>query len=183
MAATGNFFLGTPQRIEQVPRYNSQQQDIMSQVLGRAWGGLQNPTKGFEPIAQNAVNRFNQQIIPSLSERFSSMGQNSISSPAYTSQLGQASAGLASDLASQEAQYGLENQSQLMQLLGIGLTPQHENIGVSGESGLLQQILPFLGRLGSHAGAGYLTGGASGAGSALSEILRLLSNPQQRVGQ
>ena len=104
------------------------------------------------------------------------MGNNSLGSPAFASQLGQAGAGLEQGLAALQSQYGLQNQSQLMQLLGLGLSPQYENYAVPQEQGLLQQILPALGRVGGHAGLAALTGGSSLAPSAIMEILRLLSN-------
>lgn len=162
-SSIGQFFLGAPSRVEQVQKYNPQQLQALQQILGQSTEGLKNPYQGFEPIAQYARSQFNQQTVPSLAERFTSLGSNSTSSPAFASQLGQAGAGLEEALAAQKSQYGQQNISQLMQLLGMGLTQQHENVPVEGESGFLQSILPLL----IQAGIGGITGGATGGLSAI----------------
>lgn len=164
----GNFFAGTPAGIQQVNKYNPQQQGARQQVLGMGLQGLQNPYQGFDPIEQRARSQFQQQTIPSLAERFTSMGggQNSLSSPAFTSQLGQAGAGLEEGLAALRSQYGLQNRSQLMELLGYGLQPEFDNFSVEGQQGALHQLLPIAAR----AGAAYLTGG----GSEIMQLLQLL---------
>jgi hypothetical protein len=177
-----DFLFGTPAGIQQVPRYNQQQQGARQQILSQSMQGLQNPTKGFEPIAQQARSQFNQQTVPSLAERFTSMGgygSGALSSPAFASQLGQAGSGLEEGLAALQAQYGLQNQGQLMQLLGMGLSPDNDTYQTQGQSGFLSSIFPTLGRVGMHALGAGLTGGASAVPSALSEILQLLSKPQQ----
>ncbi len=85
--------------VNQAKIRNPEQENILKYLLQQGQQGLQNPSAGFAPIAQQARNQFNQQTIPSLAERFSSMGNNSISSPAFASQLGQAGAGLEEALA------------------------------------------------------------------------------------
>ena len=100
--------------------------------------GLQNPYGGFEPIEQQARNNFNQQTIPSIAERFTAGTNGATSSPSFASQLGQAGAGLESDLAAMKAGYGQQNIQQILQLLQLGLRPQLENVNVNGSPGLLQ---------------------------------------------
>lgn len=176
----GQFFTGAPSRVEQVNKYNPGQQSIFPQLQNMGLQGLRNPYQGFEPIAQRATSQFNQQIVPSLAERFTSMGSNSLSSPAFASQLGSAGAGLQEALAALQSQYGQQQQSHFSNLLGMGLTPQYENFKMDAEPGLLQQILPLLGRIGGHALGAGLTGGISTIPSALGEILQMLAAPQQR---
>lgn len=161
-----NFFVGGNQN-----KFNKQQQSALSQLLGMGLQGLQNPSQGFQPIADQARTQFNQQTVPSIAERFTSLGDNALSSPAFSSELGQAGSGLEGLLASLQAQYGQQQQSHFSNLLGMGLTPQNEGF----QPGFLQQVLPSLGRAGVHAGAAALTGGASTGASALSEIIRMLS--------
>lgn len=173
--AIGQFFLGAPNRLQQIGRFTPEQTGALNQLLGMGLQGLQNPYEGFAPIAQQARSQFQQQTVPSLAERFSSLGNNATSSPAFASQLGQAGAGLEEGLAALQSQYGMANRGQLMQLLQLGLQPQYEYFPLQAEPGLLQSILPALGRLGAHTGAAYLTGGASAVPSAVSEVLRLLS--------
>jgi hypothetical protein len=172
----GEFFGGTPSQIHQIQRFNPQQQQALSQLLSMSQQGFKNPYQGFEPIAQQARSQFAQQTVPSLAERFTSLGSNNLaSSPAFASQLGAAGAGLNEGLAALQSQYGLQNRQQLLQMLGLGLQPQFDTYQTEGKPGFGQQILPALGRLGVHAGAAALTGGASAVPSAISEILRMLS--------
>lgn len=175
MAGIGDFLFGKAPQVKQINRFNPQQQGGLSQLLTQGLSGLQNPYAGFQPIAQRAINRFEQQGIPSIAERFSSMGNNALSSPAFASQLSQGRAGLESDLAAQEAQFGQQNISQLLQMLGMGLQPQFDNFQTQGQEGLLQQLLPTLGRLGMGALGGGLTGGFGGLKQGLGSILEILA--------
>lgn len=113
--------------IQQAQRFNPQQQNALALLLGQGSQGLQNPYAGFAPIAQQARSGFAQQTIPSLAERFTSMGNNALSSPAFASQLGQAGAGLEEALAALQAQYGMKNQQNALSLLALGLSPSFEN--------------------------------------------------------
>jgi len=169
MMAAGNFFLGAPNRIEQVPRFNQEQQSLLQNLLGLGQQTINNPYKGFEPIAQRATSQFNQQTVPGLAQRFASLGSNSLSSPAFASQLGQAGAGLQEGLAALQSQYGMQNRQQGLQFLQQGLTPQFENIPLKQESGFLQESLPSLAKLGARTGSAYYTGG-------ISEAIKLLMN-------
>lgn len=125
--------------------------------------GLQNPYAGFEPIeqniTQNAMNRFNQQLIPSIAERFSSLGGQRSSGFQKALQQGatQLSSDLASQLAAQKAQYGLQNQAQMMNLLGMGLRPNFERVYMPGGHTFLSGALGGLSSgLGNMAGTSFL---------------------------
>lgn len=139
---TGLF--GSPEAIENVSTVTPEQQGIMQLLQQLGVYGLQNPYEGFEGIENQARNQFNQQTVPSLAERFTSMGQNSLSSPAFASQLGQAGAGLESDLAAQKAQFGQQNMQQILQMLQLGLNPQSENIFRPQQNGLAQNAILTL---------------------------------------
>jgi hypothetical protein len=171
----GEFFTGRPGGLQPFSPYSQNQMNIFDQLSSMGLQGFQNPYAGFDPIAQRATSQFQQQIIPSIAERFTSMGGGSLSSPAFASQLGQAGSGLAENLAALQSQYGLQNRAQMLSLLGLGLTPQYQFQQTPEQPGFLQQIIPSLGRLGLHAGAAALTGGASAVPSALSEVLRLIA--------
>lgn len=133
----GGKALGTPDQIQQHSLVTPEQQNILQYLQQLGVQGLQNPYGGFAPIAQQATNQFYQQTVPTLAERFTSMGNGALSSPLFASQLGQAGAGLQSDLASQQAQYGQQNIQQLLQMLQLGLNPQVENIFRPAQSGPL----------------------------------------------
>lgn len=137
--STKEFFGGTPEEFSQFSKMSPQQQSIMEYLLNLGAFGLNNPQsqyEGFEPIAQQATNQFNQQTVPNLAERFTSMGNSSLSSPLFASQLGQAGAGLQSDLAAQRAQYGQQNFGNIMSMLQLGLNPYAENIHRPAQSGV-----------------------------------------------
>ena len=183
--------LGTPGGVQQIqtPRYNPQQEQILNQLLSMGLGGLQNPTQGFEPIQNQAISQFHSQTVPSLAERFTSMGggDTSLGSSGFQGALGSAGAGLSEALAALKAQYGQQQQSHFSNLLGMGLQPRQDTLSLQtpGSSGFLGSLLPSIGRLGAHAGAAGLTGGASAVPSALVEVLRLMGgSPQasQRAG-
>lgn len=177
-----NFMVGQPQRIEQLQRYTPQQLSSLQQLLSQGMQGLQNPYAGFEPIAQQARNQFMQQTVPSLAERFTSMGSNALSSPSFASQMGQAGAGLEQGLAALQSQYGMQNRSQMMNLLGMGLTPQFENFQMQAQPGMLQQLLPALGKIGMTAAGAGLSGGLSAIPGALNTLAQLMGGATMNIG-
>ena len=165
MANFGQFFTGAPGKVEQVSRFSpdiqKQLQPLLMQALQGLGGDQSQLTRGFQPIKQNALRTFNQDIVPSLAERFTSTGggHDLSSSGAFASQLGSASSDLASMLGAQEAQYGQNEKQSLMQLLGLG---QMENIPLAGQSGILEKIFPGLFDLLSKAGIGVAGGALAG---------------------
>lgn len=147
-----DFFTGTPARTEQIQKFSPQQQSALNQLLSQGLQGVQpkNPQafgSQFEPIANLARSEFQQQTIPSIAERFTSLGggNNALSSPAFASQLGQAGAGLQENLAAQRAGFGLQQQqmeqSLAQNLLGMGLTPQFETLYHQRQPGFLESAL------------------------------------------
>lgn len=155
-----NFLSGTPETVKQLQRFTPQQQSLFELLQNLGMQGLQNPNQ-LDPISQQAQKNFQQNIIPSLSERFTGSTGGAQSSPAFASQLGQAGAGLAGDLAASQ-------RSQLMSLLSLGLTPQYDNYIQEGQPGFLSQLAPALGR----AGMAWATGG----GSELMSLLGMLGS-------
>lgn len=137
----GNFLFGNKGGVEQYSTVTPEQQNVLKLLQQMGIQGLENPYAGFAPIAQQAVNQFNQQTVPSLAERFTSMSNASLSSPSFISQLGQAGAGLQQDLAAMQAGYGQQNIQQALQLLQMALQPQSENVYRPRESGLIQHLL------------------------------------------
>lgn len=121
------------QNISQIPLLTPQQQGLQNQLISQLMPLLQSSQRNqfnFEPIANQARSNFYNQTIPSLAERFSSMG--GIGSSGFRNTLGQAGAGLEESLAALQSQYGLQqqgmNQSNLINLLGLGLKAPFENI-------------------------------------------------------
>jgi len=107
---------------------------------------IQNPYQGFQPIANNAIGQFNRQVVPSLAERFSSLGNNALSSPAFGSQMQGASDDLQERLAAMQAQYGLAQQGLGQSLFGMGQSPEFENTYTAGGPSFLSGIFGGLGQ-------------------------------------
>lgn len=131
---TGNFLSGYDPKWEQLSLYAPNQQSAMDTLLGR---GMQ--YTNFPAMEQQAINQFNQQIVPGLAERFTSTG-GGLSSPAFASQLGQAGAGLAQNLHGMRANYG-------MNLLNAGLSPRYSSLNqIPGSQGVLGNLGTGLGQ-------------------------------------
>lgn len=174
-------FGGTPGRQEQLPTRTPGQVNIMEQLGQMGLSGLQQGGFDFAPIESQAKERFMQQTIPTIAERFTGMGGRH--SSAFRQALGQAGAGLDTNLAAMRGQHGLQQQGQLMQMLGLGLQPQFESLYVPKSPGLgataaggigqgLGMVLPIL----LSAAAGGMGGGPLGAGaSGLTALLSQLN--------
>jgi len=147
-----DFLFGQSGQREQFSRFNPQQESAFSQLLQQALSGLQqNEQYDFEPQAALARTRFQEETVPTLAERFTSMGEGAQRSSAFQGSLGQAGAGLEGGLAAMGSQYGLQKGGQLQQMLGMGLQPQFENVYRPSTPGMLQtgsesliKMLPYL---------------------------------------
>ena len=157
MAGFLDFLFGKGEKTDQFQKYTPQQQDIFSQLLGGAGGQLpqafeflssilsQNPEAiaKFEAPTRRA---FEEQTIPSIAERFTGAGAQK--SSAFGQQLGKAGESLEEGLAAQRGNMSFQALSQLMGLLGTGLTPQFENVFRSGTGGALGNLAGSAGNLG-----------------------------------
>src|ERR1700684_1866670 len=102
----------TPGQLKQLSTVTPGQGNIIGQagtsgldLLKRIQGNQFN----FEPIAQQARTQFNTQTIPSIAERFASMGSGgSQRSSSFANALGSAGSGLEQSLAALRSQYGLQ---------------------------------------------------------------------------
>jgi len=180
-----------PGRFEQLASVEQPQQQAIMQMLQQALGQMQNPTQGFQPIAQQAREQFQQNTVPTIAERFTSMGGGGQRSSAFAGQLGQAGAGLESQLAGQQAQFGQQQQGLAQQLAQLGLSPTFQYGYHPERAGALEKFgglaAQFGGQaLGSYMGAGgnplkalmgMFGGGGQGGGQGGGMV------PQQRVGQ
>jgi len=141
----GEFFIGSKGQLQRVPRLEQNQVGAQNTALQLALQQLQNPTEGFQPIADKARTRFTTQTLPSIAERFTAMGSGgSQRSGAFRNALFQGGSSLEEALAALESQYGLQQQSLASNLLSQGLQPQNENIYFKGQQGLVQNTIPGL---------------------------------------
>jgi hypothetical protein len=153
-----NFFWGQGPQNMQFGYYNPEQQQMFQQMLQSGQNMWQNPYEGFEPIRQNALNTFNQQVVPGLAERFGAMTGGAMSSPAFASQLGAAGQQLSQGLAGMESQYGQQNRQQALQAMQMGGSRQFENMFMPRQPGLVESSIP-----GALQAAGKIGGAALGA--------------------
>jgi hypothetical protein len=145
----GNFLTGYGAQAQQLPRFTPEQQSALNQLLSQGLGQVKVGQGDENPIEQRARQQFQSQTIPSLAERFTSMGGSGTrGSSDFAGILGGAGADLESQLAM------LRYQSALQQL-GLGLQPSFENIYIPQQGGLLQGAAPGLGQ-----GLGQFAGGA-----------------------
>ena len=162
---TGNFFTGTPGGFVNVPNFTSAQQNLLDQLLPHLQGGLKsrfdslgNAGKGFDfaPIAQEQTEDFYTNVIPTIAERFTSMGGGAQRSSAFQGALGAAGRGLKTNLASLAAQYGLRqdennlrrqglNDAFLGNMLSAGLAPQNQTTYFPSQPGALQSAASAIG--------------------------------------
>src|SRR5277367_3365282 len=77
-------------RIKQVSTLTPEQQQWQSQLGNQASQALQNPYEGFQPIENQARSQFQTSTIPSIAERFTSMGSGGQRSSAFGSATDQA---------------------------------------------------------------------------------------------
>jgi hypothetical protein len=138
----GNALFGgsQPGKVMSANRYNQQGQNVLSSLMTQ---GLQNAD--FSNIANQARGQFYGSTVPTIAERFSNMGgEGGQRSSAFAGTVGAAGAGLESQLAAMQSQFG-------MQQLVMGLTPQLENFYQPRQAGFaesfgssLMALLPML---------------------------------------
>lgn len=148
-----NFLFGEGSKTEQFKRFTPEQEDLFQKAIG---GGRENIGDAFnylsnilsqDPEKMAAFERptrraFEQQTLPTIAERFSSMGAQQ--SSAFGQQLGQAGRELEENLATMRAGQGQQALSQLQQLLGFGGTPQFENVYFKRQPGFLENLAHAL---------------------------------------
>lgn len=115
---------GLPEGVGTYNLYTPQQQQAFNTILQQALSSLGQNQPDFAPIEAQARKGFAENTIPSIAERFSSLGAQG--SSAFGQQLGAAGAGLETDLAALRSQYNMGQQQNLQNLLRIGLQPQYE---------------------------------------------------------
>lgn len=144
------FFNSSPMTMFQAPTKTPQQQSAINTLLSMGLQGLANPQKGYEPFAASARQNFSENTLPSIFERFSSLGKGAQSSGAFQGMLARGGADLESQLAQGGSQYGQQQQQLFQNLLGMGLQPSFENIlkprEASGFETALPKILEIIGK-------------------------------------
>jgi hypothetical protein len=137
LAAMGGSVLAGAAESKMQRKGKARQQPLMSpgQIEDSNWARQQgrnqitNPYQGFEPIQAYQENRFQNRTVPTMAERFTSMGSGSaLSSPAFQADLKNSSEDLRLSLAALQSEYGLKNQELGRSLMQYGNGQQFENI-------------------------------------------------------
>lgn len=170
------FFMGRPERVQQLQQFTPEQQNALSQLLQMGLGGM--GQFDFAPIEEEARRGFQQNTIPSIAERFTSMGGGQRSS-AFQQSLGQAGAGLEGQLAAMKQNYNLQRQPLFQQMAQMGLGNRFENVLRPRDVGFLEKsgqgLLDLIGGVGQGAAQGVgLGAGMQGSAQLMNKILPLL---------
>jgi hypothetical protein len=148
------FFSSVDPTTQYYPSFTPEQQFSLDQLLRGGLNGIQGlQTPDFGPIEEQAKREFQTQTIPSLAERFTSLGGGQRSS-AFQGALGSAASDLQSQLAALRSKYGLAaNEQRLQQALPqlqFGLQPRYESVFTprqpSGISNLFSGISQGIGQ-------------------------------------
>lgn len=122
-----SLFQSTPaQQVTSSP-YNQQQQQFFGNLLQQGNQNMQNPYAGFEPIQNDIMSQFYNEILPGIASRFTGMTGGALSSPSFVQQLGSGAQGLAERLALHKTNFGQQNRQFGLQQAQLGLTPQLQN--------------------------------------------------------
>lgn len=126
---SGGGLFGHRPKTRQMPTVSPEQKQA---ILGQLQQGMQNAS--WEPIEARARKQFSEHTIPSIAERFTSMGEGAQGSSAFAGALGSAASDLESQLAALRGEYGMGQ-------LRMGLTPLFENVMEPRQPGAFQSAL------------------------------------------
>lgn len=151
-------FMGSPAQTMTAQRYKPEQQQTMDMLRQLAQGQLTGGQFDFGPIEQQARTGFTSKTVPSIMERFASMGgEGTAGSSALKGALGSAGAGLEESLAAMRQQYNLAQQPLLQNLLGMGLQQQQDVSYQPRQPSFFESLLTPLGLGAGYAGVNWLT--------------------------
>jgi len=177
----GKFFRGTPGKYQQRSTLNPEQQglaqqyynSIRGQGAGGAFGDVADYYRGnlsdnpadFQAFAAPEMRRFNEQIIPGLSEQFAGMGSGGLSSSGFRNAAVGAGTDLSERLGAIRAQLRQQSAQGLQGFAQGGLNPSfNENLYTAGQPGFIDTAMQGLGQAGT-GGFGGLGGFVGGAAS------------------
>ncbi len=190
------FWMGTPQKFEQISNLSPEQMQLQKQLMGAAQGQgaggafgtaadyyrglLSNESPDMEAFMAPEMRKYNEQLIPDLAQQFAGMGAggSGLSGSGFrNAAIGQAT-DLSERLASMRAQL---RQHAAAGLQGIGqqaLSPYMQNYNVPAQQGFLSTALPALA---GAAGSAFLGPLGGMAGSALGSWASSMFNPSTKA--
>lgn len=157
----GNLFFGKPGEFEKVNNLRPGQEGLYQQLQdaaqGRGGGGafgqasdyyrdlLSNDSNTFNQMAAPEMRRFNEEIVPGLSEQFAGFGSGGLASSGFRNAAVNAGTDLSERLGAIRAQLRQQGAQGLMGLGQQGLQQFDENVYRQREPGLLEQLAPAAG--------------------------------------
>lgn len=152
---------------EQQPLYDQLQQSAMGQGAGGAFGDssdyyrdlLSNDSETANAMFAPEMRRFNEQIVPSLSEQFAGMGAGGLSSSGFRNAAVNAGTDLSERLGSIRANLRQQGAQGLQSIGQAGLGQFNENIHRPATNGLFGGFAQGAAQGAGQAGASYLRGG------------------------
>lgn len=145
-----------PEQLQQIQRFNPQTTQLQNTLAQFAGNKLTGNQFDFGPIESQARKGFQTQTIPSIMQRFAS--NENLGSSGLTSALGGAGKDLEMALAAMKEQYGLNQQGNLLSMLGLGMQPQFETAFRPEKQSDLQTLLAALSQMGGQIGGSYFGG-------------------------
>jgi len=169
------FFTGTSEKHKRVSTLLPEQQDLYQQLqnaamnegAGGAFGGaadyyrdlLSNDSQTMNQLSAPEMRKFNEDIIPGLSEQFAGMGAGGLSSSGFRNAAVNAGTDLSERLGAMRAQLRSQGAAGLAGIGQAGLGNYSQDVMTQpGTPGFLSQMAPAIGT-----GLGALVGGPAGA--------------------
>lgn len=154
------FFTGSPGKFEKMSTLRPAQEPLANQAIqagiGRGAGGaygtaadyyrdlLSNDDATFNAMAAPETRKFNEQIIPQLSEQFAGMGAGGLSSSGFRNAAVNAGTDLSERLGAIRANLRQQGAAGLQNIGQAGLQQFDENIYKQGQPGLLDFAGPAV---------------------------------------
>lgn len=143
--AVSEFLMGKPGETVKLQTQSPEQEQLQKRLIGLLMpqlGGLTAGQSGFGPIADQARLGFRQKTVPSIMERFGAT--SSLEDSGLPQMLGSAGTDLESSLAALNAQFGQQQQGNLMNLLAMAMRPQFEPMYQPRQPGVFESAGPSV---------------------------------------
>lgn len=192
MGGFSDFFMGTPQRFEQVSNLTKQQQPIQNQLMnaaqnkgaGGAFGEsadyyrnlLSNDSADIQAFQAPEMRRFNEQIMPDLATQYGGLGagDSGLTGSSFRNAAMGAGTDLSERLAKMRADLRQRGAEGLQNIGGQALNPYTQNINVPAQEGMLSKAIPL-------AVSGLATGIGGPIGGAAANWAMNKFNPQTKA--
>ncbi len=159
---------------EQIPLYDQSVNAGLNRGAGGAFGDsadyyrdlLSNDPADFDMFARPEMRRFNEDIVPGLSEQFAGMGSGGLSSSGFRNAAVSAGTDLSERLGAIRANLRQQGAQGLFQAGQQGLQHHLENVHVDGQPGMLQGMASGIGQGMAQMGGDFMkSGGGESVGA------------------